>query len=101
MHGGKWRAPRSAVYDVVIIYLLTELHSGYDLPWSAQNVFPTVFAGSKRHTQHHLTGKGFYQVRSATRLPVSSTPTRTPCSIAKRRQDGPTPRGRTKRWTEG
>jgi len=50
-----------AVYDVVIVYLLTELHSGYDLPWSAQNVFPTVFAGSKRHTQHHLTGKGFYQ----------------------------------------
>ena len=66
----------SAVYDVVIIYLLTELHSGYDLPWSAQNVCPTVFAGSKLHTQHYLTGKGFYQVLGATHIPAVSPPFR-------------------------
>lgn len=50
------------VYDIVIIFLITELHSGYDLPWMPQNVVPFgIFAGSRRHTQHHITGRAYYQ----------------------------------------
>jgi cholesterol 25-hydroxylase len=29
-----------AVYDVVIVWLLVELHCGYDFPWASYNVVP-------------------------------------------------------------
>jgi sterol desaturase/sphingolipid hydroxylase (fatty acid hydroxylase superfamily) len=50
-------------YNVVITFLLVELHCGYDLPWQAQNVVPgAVVGGSRRHHLHHARGgAGHYQ----------------------------------------
>ena len=51
-----------AVYNVVIIYLLVELHSGFDFPWMLQNVVPfELIAGSKRHEAHHRNRQVYYQ----------------------------------------
>lgn len=50
-----------AVFNVVIIYLLCELHCGYDFPWSLQNVVPFgVWQGSRRHTAHHVHGRAHF-----------------------------------------
>mmetsp|Transcript_33643 Transcript_33643/g.56528 ORF Transcript_33643/g.56528 Transcript_33643/m.56528 type:complete len:289 (-) Transcript_33643:350-1216(-) len=50
------------LYDIVIIAMLCELHSGYDFPWMPQNVVPFgVMAGSRRHTHHHQYGTAYYQ----------------------------------------
>jgi len=49
-----------ALYDATITYLLTELHSGTDLPWSLANLVPGVFAGPRRHDEHHRVGNAFY-----------------------------------------
>eukprot|EP01063_Lacrimia_lanifica_P005130 TRINITY_DN12950_c0_g1_i1.p1 TRINITY_DN12950_c0_g1~~TRINITY_DN12950_c0_g1_i1.p1 ORF type:complete len:301 (+),score=74.68 TRINITY_DN12950_c0_g1_i1:56-958(+) len=51
-----------AVYDVAIVYLLCELHSGWDFPWMLQNVVPgEVWGGSRRHAAHHVEGSRHYQ----------------------------------------
>lgn len=51
-----------SLYNVVITFLLMELHSGYDFSWSPQNIVPgNVLAGSRRHHEHHRTGKTYFQ----------------------------------------
>lgn len=51
-----------AIYNVVIVYLIAELHSGYDMPWMLQNVVPFgLWAGSRRHDYHHRCGKLYFQ----------------------------------------
>jgi hypothetical protein len=51
-----------SLYNVVIVFLLAELHSGYDMPWSPQNVVPFgLVAGSRRHHAHHADGNVYYQ----------------------------------------
>lgn len=50
-----------AIYDIVITFLLVELHCGYSMPWSPQNLMPSVFAGSKRHHLHHKFGNVYFQ----------------------------------------
>eukprot|EP00803_Ostreobium_quekettii_P003542 evm.model.scf_1306.1 EVM.evm.TU.scf_1306.1 scf_1306:102-4826(+) len=51
-----------ALYNGIIVYLLTELHSGYDMPWMLQNVVPFgLWAGSRRHYVHHRDGRFYYQ----------------------------------------
>jgi len=51
-----------ALYNSVIVYLITELHSGYDFPWMMQNVVPFgLWAGSVRHDYHHCHGTRYYQ----------------------------------------
>jgi sterol desaturase/sphingolipid hydroxylase (fatty acid hydroxylase superfamily) len=45
-----------AIYNAVLIYLLCELHSGYDFPWALQNMLPGLWKGSRAHTAHHLHG---------------------------------------------
>ena len=50
-----------AVYNVVIVFLLCEIHSGYDMPWQLCNVVPGgVVMGSRQHVEHHATGRGAY-----------------------------------------
>ena len=50
------------LYDIVIVFLLCELHSGWDLPWQLQNLVPFgVCGGSVRHTLHHTDGSSYYQ----------------------------------------
>lgn len=50
------------IYNAVITFLLTELHCGFDFPWSPQNVVPFgLCTGSRRHHYHHRYGKHYYQ----------------------------------------
>ena len=51
-----------SLYNLVITFLLTELHCGFDFAWSPQNLVPfNLMAGSRRHHEHHRGGKRFYQ----------------------------------------
>jgi sterol desaturase/sphingolipid hydroxylase (fatty acid hydroxylase superfamily) len=51
-----------SIYNCVITFLLTELHCGFDFPWSPQNVVPFGLAtGSRRHHYHHRFGRHYYQ----------------------------------------
>jgi sterol desaturase/sphingolipid hydroxylase (fatty acid hydroxylase superfamily) len=51
-----------SIYNCIITFLLTELHCGFDLPWTPQNVIPFGLAtGSRRHHFHHRNGKHYYQ----------------------------------------
>lgn len=51
-----------SIYNIIITFLLTELHSGFDFPWTPQNVVPFGLAtGSRRHHYHHRVGKHYYQ----------------------------------------
>mmetsp|Transcript_36566 Transcript_36566/g.53682 ORF Transcript_36566/g.53682 Transcript_36566/m.53682 type:complete len:437 (+) Transcript_36566:59-1369(+) len=50
------------IYNIIITFLLTELHSGYAFPWSPQEVVPFGLAtGSKGHHYHHRNGRHYYQ----------------------------------------
>ena len=50
------------IYNAIITFLLTELHCGFDFPWTPQNVVPFGLAtGSRRHHYHHRNGKHYYQ----------------------------------------
>lgn len=50
-----------ALYNIVVTYMLTEAHSGYDFGWMLHNVVPFgVFGGSQRHEKHHRTGRHNY-----------------------------------------
>jgi len=51
-----------SIYNCIITFLLTELHCGFDFPWTPQNVVPFGFAtGSRRHHYHHRFGRHYYQ----------------------------------------
>jgi Fatty acid hydroxylase superfamily len=51
-----------SVYNLVIVWLIVELHSGWDLPWQLQNVVPLdLWGGSRRHDAHHARGNVCYQ----------------------------------------
>lgn len=50
------------IYNAIITFLLTELHCGFDFPWTPQNVIPFGLAtGSRRHHYHHRYGRYYYQ----------------------------------------
>lgn len=50
------------IYNLIITFLLTELHSGYVFPWSPQEVVPFgLSTGSRRHHWHHRNGRHYYQ----------------------------------------
>ena len=50
------------IYNIIITFLLTELHSGFNFPWTPQNVIPFGLAtGSKGHHYHHRNGEKYYQ----------------------------------------
>ena len=51
-----------SLFYVVLTFLLTELHCGFDFPWTPQNVVPFGLAtGSRRHHYHHRFGHKYYQ----------------------------------------
>lgn len=51
-----------SIYNAIITFLLTELHCGFDFPWTPQNVIPFGLAtGSRRHHYHHRFGRHYYQ----------------------------------------
>ena len=47
-----------ALHNLMVTYLLTEAHSGYDLPFMSHRLFPGVFGGPVAHEQHHQQGGG-------------------------------------------
>jgi len=40
-------------HNVLITYMLMEIHADYNLPWALHNLFPSIFGGSLRHRYHH------------------------------------------------
>eukprot|EP00978_Attheya_sp_CCMP212_P006319 scaffold14293_cov59-Attheya_sp.AAC.3 len=48
------------LHNLFVTYLLTESHSGYDLPWMSHRIWPEVLGGSLRHEKHHHDGKVYY-----------------------------------------
>jgi sterol desaturase/sphingolipid hydroxylase (fatty acid hydroxylase superfamily) len=48
------------LHNWAIPYMLTEIHAGYDAPWSMHNVWPALFGGAKRHEVHHRDGSVYY-----------------------------------------
>lgn len=50
------------LYNIIITFMLTELHSGFAFPWTPQFVVPFGLAtGSKGHHYHHRNGVHYYQ----------------------------------------
>lgn len=51
------------IHNIVITYLLTEIHAGYDGWWCTHNVYPVnlMLCGAKCHEIHHQTGIVHYQ----------------------------------------
>jgi methylsterol monooxygenase len=46
-----------ALHNILVTYLLTESHSGYDMPFMLHNVVPgTILGGPPRHEEHHKYG---------------------------------------------
>jgi sterol desaturase/sphingolipid hydroxylase (fatty acid hydroxylase superfamily) len=51
-----------SIYNCIIVFLLTELHCGFDFPWTPQNVVPFgLSTGSRRHHYHHRFNRHYYQ----------------------------------------
>lgn len=49
------------LHNILITYMLTEIHAGYDGPWCLHNLFPSLIGGAACHEVHHHSGKGNYQ----------------------------------------
>jgi len=65
-----------ARHNMMVIYLLCESHSGYDLPFMSHRLFPGVFGGPVRHEQHHRQGNVFFhQFFTWADGPLGNTPT--------------------------
>lgn len=45
------------LHNLMVTYLLSEAHSGYDLPFQSHRLFPALFGGAPRHEEHHQTGQ--------------------------------------------
>ena len=41
------------LHNIVITYMLVEIHSELDMPWSLHNLAPKIFGGALRHRYHH------------------------------------------------
>jgi len=48
------------LHNVAVTYLLTESHSGLDLPWGSHRLFPKILGGAPRHELHHHTHRYCY-----------------------------------------
>ena len=50
------------IHNVLITYMLTEIHAGYDGFWSMHRLFPQLIGGAKRHEMHHKCSRtGYYE----------------------------------------
>jgi len=47
-----WHPLSRIVFNATITYLVMENHSGFDFPWSVNNIMPW-FGGSRIHSKHH------------------------------------------------
>mmetsp|Transcript_116964 Transcript_116964/g.212732 ORF Transcript_116964/g.212732 Transcript_116964/m.212732 type:complete len:341 (-) Transcript_116964:50-1072(-) len=50
------------LHNIVVTYLLSEAHSGLDLPWAVHRILPGIVGGAYRHEiHHHSKGCCFHQ----------------------------------------
>lgn len=59
--GGPKHVLSRLFHNLIVTYMLTEAHSGYDLPWMTHNIYPEILGGSPRHERHHHNGRVYYQ----------------------------------------
>mmetsp|Transcript_18198 Transcript_18198/g.25044 ORF Transcript_18198/g.25044 Transcript_18198/m.25044 type:complete len:415 (-) Transcript_18198:44-1288(-) len=59
--GGAKHTLSRLLHNIGVTYLLSEAHSGYNLPWMSHNVFPEILGGAPRHEAHHHNGRVYYQ----------------------------------------
>jgi sterol desaturase/sphingolipid hydroxylase (fatty acid hydroxylase superfamily) len=59
--GGPKHVFSRLLHNLTVTFLLSEAHSGYNLPWMSHNIYPEIFGGSPRHERHHANGKVYYQ----------------------------------------
>ena len=48
------------LHNFMVPYLLTEAHSGYDLPFMSHRLWPAVLGGAPRHEVHHNRGGVYF-----------------------------------------
>lgn len=49
------------LHNVLVTYLLTETHSGLDLPWGTHRLCPWLCGGAPRHALHHASHRHCFQ----------------------------------------
>jgi sterol desaturase/sphingolipid hydroxylase (fatty acid hydroxylase superfamily) len=49
------------LHNILITYMLTEIHAGYDGFWSMHKLFPGLVGGAACHEIHHRTGSHNFQ----------------------------------------
>jgi hypothetical protein len=59
--GGPKHVFSKLLHNLTVTFLLSEAHSGYNLPWMSHNIYPEIFGGGPRHERHHANGKVYYQ----------------------------------------
>lgn len=60
-HGLRKHFLSRLLHNVVITYMLTETHAGYDGWWCMHNLCPMLVGGAKLHEVHHRVGNLYYQ----------------------------------------
>lgn len=48
------------LHNFMVPYLLTEAHSGYNLPFMSHRLWPAVLGGAPRHEEHHRRGGVYF-----------------------------------------
>ena len=59
--GGHKHMMSRLIHNIIVTYLLTESHSGYNFGWMSHNLWPGVLGGAPRHDGHHKDGRVYYQ----------------------------------------
>ena len=59
--GGPKHMMSRLIHNIIVTYLLTESHSGYNFGWMSHNLWPGVLGGAPRHDGHHKDGRVYYQ----------------------------------------
>jgi len=59
--GGPKHVLSRIIHNVLVTYMLSESHSGYNFSWMTHNIWPEFLGGSPRHERHHKDGRVYYQ----------------------------------------
>jgi len=59
--GGPKHLLSRIIHNIIVTYMLTETHTGYNFPWMSHNIWPEFLGGTPRHERHHKDGRVYYQ----------------------------------------
>jgi hypothetical protein len=59
--GGPKHMLSRILHNIIVTYMLSEAHSGYNFSWQTHNIWPEFLGGSPRHDRHHHDGRVYYQ----------------------------------------